>query len=202
MNNALIIFIKNPEKGKVKTRLAKTLGDEKSLKIYNALLYHTHKVAKKINADKFVFYSSFINETDEWENNLFKKRLQKGNNLGFKMQNAVENIFIDGYKKVCIIGSDCIEITDAIINQCFIELNSVDVVIGPAKDGGYYLLCIKKLYAELFQNISWSTAHVLNETLRICEQLQLSYFLLPELIDIDVENDLSQFKSKFSFLNI
>ncbi len=201
MNNALIIFIKNLEEGNLKTRLAKTIGEEKALEVYKALLQHTNAATKNVNADKFIFYSSFINENDDWKNNLFIKRLQDGDNLGLKMKNAFETIFHDGYKNVCIIGSDCIEITTEIIHQSFAELNNTDVVIGPAKDGGYYLLAMKKIHPELFKNIAWSTTNVLNETIIICKRLKLSYFLLKELTDIDEEKDLNGFKDRFSFLN-
>ena len=198
MNNALIIFIKNPEEGNVKTRLAKTVGKEKALDIYKTLLHHTNTVVRNVHADKFVFYSSFINENDDWENSIFKKYLQNGNDLGLKMFSAFENIFAEGYKNVCIIGSDCPQLTAGIIHQCFIEINKADVVVGPAKDGGYYLLCIKKLHAEIFKNISWSTEVVLNETIAACKQLHLSYFLMRELNDIDTEEDWNEFNKGIS----
>ena len=201
MKNALIIFIKNPEEGNVKTRLAKTAGNKKALDIYKDLLHHTNTVSKNVNADKYVFYSSFINENDDWGSFVFSKHLQSGNNLGLKMQHAFESVFAEGYKHVCIIGSDCIEITASIIHQSFIKISNADVVIGPAKDGGYYLLGMKKLHAELFRDISWSSEHVLKETIAVCEQMHLSYFLLPELNDIDTEEDWNEFNNRNSFVN-
>lgn len=201
MRNALIIFVKNPEEGNVKTRLAKTLGKEKTLAIYKDLLHHTNIITKKVTADKYVFYSSFINENDDWESSIFSKHLQSGDELGLKMQHALEKVFSYTYDCACIIGSDCPELTAEIIHQSFVQLNNADVVIGPAADGGYYLLCIKKIHPELFQNISWSTSDVLKETITVCKQLHLSYFLLPELNDIDTEEDWNKFNNKTSFVN-
>ncbi len=201
MKNALIIFIKNPEEENVKTRLAKTVGKEKALEIYKTLLHHTNAISKIANADKYVFYSSFINEKDEWDSTIFKKYLQNGTNLGAKMQHAFEQVFNYGYEKACIIGSDCPQLAADIIDESFIKLNTTDVVIGPAKDGGYYLLCIKKVYAEIFQNISWSTEDVLSETIAVCNQLHLPYFLLAELSDIDTENDWKEFNDGINFMN-
>ncbi len=108
------------------------------------------------------------------------------------MQNAFAYAFTQGYEKAVIIGTDCLEISPAIIMNSFVYLNNYDIVTGPAKDGGYYLLGMKKLHAQLFQNISWSTKEVLNQTIAICESLKLSLHLLPELSDIDDEDDFKK----------
>ena len=107
------------------------------------------------------------------------------------MHNAFEHIFLNKYKKVIIIGSDCFDLSSAIIEEAYLLLEDSDIVIGPAKDGGYYLLGMKSPHSCLFKNISWSTSQVLKQTLSICESHHLSYSLLPTLTDIDVENDLS-----------
>ena len=93
MKKALIIFVRNPELGKVKTRLAKSVGDEKALEIYKDLLRHTHEITLDVACDKFIFYADAINTTDIWENNLFNKELQIGNDLGQKMNNAFLKLF-------------------------------------------------------------------------------------------------------------
>lgn len=198
MKKALIIFIRNPEAGMVKTRLAATLGDEIAFSIYKRLIAHTVAISKGVNADKFVFYSSYINDNDEWDDKNFAKRLQKGNDLGERMCNAFSQLFADGYQLISIIGSDCPGITKQIIEESFEALQHSGVVIGPAKDGGYYLLAMKKIRAELFDNISWSTNKVLSQTLAVCNLLNLSFHLLCELFDVDVEqdtNDLGEFLS-------
>ena len=191
MTKALIIFIKNPEAGKVKTRLAATLGHDKALSIYNILVRHTIDVAENVDADRFVFYSSHIAVNDEWDNKKIFKRLQKGNDLGERMCNAFDLLFSEGYHSISIIGSDCPAITKTIIDEGFNASPNTDVVIGPAKDGGYYLMALKKINADLFSNILWSTNNVLTQTLAVCKRLNLSVHLLQELSDIDAEDDLA-----------
>jgi uncharacterized protein len=194
MNNALIIFVKNLIDGKVKTRLAATLGNEAAINIYKQLLHHTYSVTKTIGADKIVFYSDFIEE-DIWNNKEFKKEIQQGIDLGKRMENAFINALKNGYEKVIIIGTDCPEINKNILENAFMQLNNFDIVIGPATDGGYYLLGMKKLHSFLFQNITWSTDAVLNETINLLNEHQLTYFLLPELTDVDEEKNLINFKN-------
>ena len=187
MENALIIFIKNIEKGKVKTRLAATVGDEKALKIYQALLEHTRKVASNANADRYLFYSSHL-EKDDWSELDFQKRIQSGNDLGIRMANAFEEIF-KKHKKAVIIGSDCASLTSEILNQAFELLTKNDFVIGPAQDGGYYLLGMSQFMPSVFENIEWSTGSVFEKTIENIGLLDKNYALLPELSDIDYEED-------------
>ena len=147
MKDAVIIFVRNPELGKVKTRLAATVGDEEALNIYSLLLNHTMQEAGKVAANKFVFYHQQITTDDIWNGNGFYKKLQTGESLGDKMKAAFDEIFKLGYNKIMIIGSDCLQLKSAIINAGFCLLDEEDTVIGPAKDGGYYLLGMKKNYA-------------------------------------------------------
>src|SRR4051812_9764031 len=111
MKQALIIFIRNPVLGQVKTRLAKTLGDEQTLSIYKELLRHTHAITQKLPFDKYVFYADGITKGDIWENYIYNKLVQTGNDLGARMQAAFELLFSKGYQHICIIGSDCYELT-------------------------------------------------------------------------------------------
>jgi rSAM/selenodomain-associated transferase 1 len=194
MKDALIIFTKNPEAGKVKTRLAATLGDEEALAIYRQLLSHTNSVTEYLPVDKFVFYSNHIEQKDFWDSKHYYKEVQQGFDLGERMQNAFDATFQDGYDKILIIGTDCPDLNAGIIMNAFAYLNSQDVVIGPAEDGGYYLLGMKQLYLELFEDINWSTNTVLHETQMKCTALQLNYCLLPVLKDIDEEKDIVHLK--------
>ena len=198
MNRALIIFIKNPYEGEVKTRLAATLGNKVTLAIYKKLLTHTNGVALKVHADKHIFYSSHIDANDEWNDAEFVKELQNGNDLGEKMRNAFDDLFKKGYGQVAIIGSDCPDINADLIEQAFLELDRSDVVIGPATDGGYYLLALKKLYPALFEKITWSTKHVLKQTLANCKGINKSFHLLPVLSDVDVAEDIIGREELFS----
>jgi uncharacterized protein len=187
--NALIIFARNPVLGKVKTRIASTAGEEAALSIYQQLLRHTHDVVMDVAADKFVFYSDHIRLNDLWDHESFHKFLQSGDTLGEKMNLAFERSFNKGYEKICTIGSDCYELTKEIIEEAFDKLSDNNMVVGPATDGGYYLLGMQQLYPAVFALSNWSTHTVLGETLEIIHSLQLSYSLLPVLSDIDTEAD-------------
>lgn len=195
--NLLMVFVKNPHRGKVKTRLAKTIGDEKALQVYRLLLDHTITIANRANCDKTIFYSDYIDETDLWKKEKFSQFVQEGNDLGERMYNAFKYIFSKKYKNIVIIGSDCLELNEHIITDAFAVLKDNEVVIGPAKDGGYYLLGMRKLYKELFINKSWSTENVLLDTLLDISRLNISMKLLPTLSDIDEEKDLELHKNLF-----
>jgi rSAM/selenodomain-associated transferase 1 len=187
---AIIIFTKNPELGKVKTRLAKTIGADKALEIYKKLLDYTRNIVEPVNVDKFVFYSETIVDFDKWENTIYHKKLQRGTDLGIRMQNAFEELFQLHYESVCIIGSDCYELNSEIIEKAFRQLEQEEVVIGPTFDGGYYLLGMNKLNTELFQNKNWSTESVYDDTIGDIKELSLRYFDLEKLSDIDEEKDV------------
>ncbi len=193
----LMVFVKNPQRGRVKTRLAKTVGEEKALEIYKVLLDHTFSIAKKGNCDKAVFYSDYIDETDMWNKARFGQFFQEGNDLGERMLNAFKYAFSQQYKSVIIIGSDCLDLNEQIITDAFEILKENEVVIGPAKDGGYYLLGMRTLYTELFMNKQWSTENVLLDTLLDINKLDVSVKLLPTLSDIDEEKDLKMYQNLF-----
>lgn len=189
---ALLTFIKNPEKGKVKTRLAATVGEDMALKIYLELLRHTKEIASQVPAQRFVFYSQFIDINDQWSTSDFIKKLQHGEDLGEKMSNAFKEVLQNSGKAV-IIGSDCASLTSSIIKEAFRLLDQSDFVLGPAMDGGYYLLGMKKFHPEVFQDIIWSTENVASDTIQKFDTLGKSYSLLPLLSDIDYEEDWKKY---------
>ena len=189
-HSALIIFVKNPEKGKVKTRLAETIGDEKALAVYNELLQITKSVADPLSVEKQIWYSRFVDEDDLWEQGPYEKHSQKGESLGQRMQSAFQKAFSSGHQKVVIIGSDCASIRTEIVREAFDELVDHDLVVGPAQDGGYYLLGMSEFYPALFEDKTWSTSSVFESTMAQVENLNLSYHLLSTLNDIDTEDDL------------
>lgn len=186
--NLILIFTRNPELGKVKTRLAASVGNENALEIYIQLLEHTKKVALETPYDKQVLYSEEINHTDMWESSFFQKKLQVGVDLGERMHNAFQQGFIDGYEKIVIIGSDLIALESSDIIAAVDNLDDNDVVIGPAEDGGYYLLGMKKISNNLFKDKEWGTDTVLKNTL--LDIANLKYHLLQEKNDIDTYEDI------------
>jgi rSAM/selenodomain-associated transferase 1 len=186
----LIIFYRNPKLGKVKTRLAASVGNQRALDIYRKLAMHTRSVTENLPLDKIVFYSDSIDLMDMWPNATFLKAFQEGNDLGERMKNAFVAGFETGYTSICIIGTDCFQLTPAIITEAFDALKSTDAVLGPASDGGYYLLGMNKPYIKLFQNKNWSSESVLADTICDLESMNLSHATLQELADVDTEDDL------------
>ncbi|MFW5805981.1 MAG: TIGR04282 family arsenosugar biosynthesis glycosyltransferase [Bacteroidales bacterium] len=191
-NNILIIFIKNPIKGAVKTRLAKEIGEEPALAIYKKLIEHTIKITKPLGFDKVVCYSQFIDRMDEWSNKKYKKIKQTGDDLGDRMKNAFLDYFKQNYNKAVIIGADCYQLTTEIIESAFHKLDESDMVFGPANDGGYYLLGIKSMHYPLFYNKYWGTDTVLKESIDDANEAGLSFQLLEQLTDIDIVKDLDE----------
>jgi uncharacterized protein len=188
--NALIIFIRNPELGKVKTRLAKTIGNEKALEVYNELLFHTMDQTQNLDCDKFVFYDEKIESNDLWSETLYEKRIQFGFHLGAKMQNAFQTLFDLGYQNCILIGSDLFDLQANHINEAFHKLESNNVIIGPAEDGGYYLLGLKKMIFSIFKNKDWGTSSVLSDTLKDLKNYKIDF--LKTLNDIDTFEDLEK----------
>ncbi len=186
----LIIFYRNPRLGAVKTRLAATLGKEKALAIFQKLALHTRNITRGLAMDKAVFYSEVVEPDDVWPSSAFRKFEQRGANLGERMRNAFSTGFGMGYDTISIIGTDCHELTGSIIDQAFESLMTVDAVIGPAVDGGYYLLGMRKFYPTLFDNKRWGTNTILKETVADFESMGLSYSKLKVLRDVDREEDL------------
>ncbi|MHB0754770.1 TIGR04282 family arsenosugar biosynthesis glycosyltransferase [Polaribacter sp. M15] len=197
--NLLLIFTRNPELGKAKTRLAKTVGDETALEIYKFLLQKTRDISLKVNADKAVYYSVKIRKNDIWDNNSYQKHQQKGDDLGIRMHNAFKNGFEAGYEKIIIIGSDLYDLTSTNIDNAFHQLDKNDVVIGPALDGGYYLLGMKKMHPQVFLNKNWGTETVRKDTLANLQDKKV--FLLKELNDVDLFEDIEHHPAFQHFLN-
>jgi len=187
---ALIIFYKNPIAGKVKTRLAARIGVQAALRVYQMLAAHTATVAAHVNASRFIYYSDAVEYTEPWTSPGFERFVQKGSDLGQRMQRAFEEVFEKGFKEVLIIGTDCKTINAAIIEDAFRSLSQCDVVLGPAEDGGYYLMGMNQLHKDLFGNKAWSTSTVLSSTLQDCNNLRLNVHLLPTLRDVDEFEDL------------
>ena len=196
--NLLLVFTRNPELGKVKTRLAKTVGNATALKIYIFLLERTRDIAIKVSADKAVYYSVKVRENDIWDASIFQKHQQVGEDLGIRMLHAFKNGFKAGYEKVIIIGSDLYDLTSETIENAIIALENNEVVIGPAEDGGYYLLGMNSLEEKIFKNKDWGTETVRKDTLEDLKDKKV--FLLGELNDVDVFEDIEHHPAFQTFL--
>jgi len=196
----LMIFVRNPIIGTVKTRLASKIGNKLALKVYNELTRHTASICEKIKTKKKIYYSKEIIYNDLWSDLVFQKQLQCEGDLGQRMKTAFDEAFDEGYNKVIIIGSDVYSLSELIIQQAFHKLNYHDVVIGPALDGGYYLLGLKMNYPQIFNNKNWGTKSVLKETLHDLKSKSI-FFLNPQN-DIDDYEDLLKETYLLKKLNI
>jgi uncharacterized protein len=190
LKDLLIIFVRNPELGKVKTRLAAAIGEEKALEVYRLLLARTREVTRPLAADKTVFFSDYLEPDGDWERESYQWQLQQGRDLGERMAQAFAAGFRQGYRRIGIIGSDCYELTGDILRHAFRLLEDKDLVVGPATDGGYYFLGMNRWWPDLFENKTWSSPTVLQDTLADAARLGLETARLPELSDVDEEKDL------------
>ena len=185
-DNLLLIFTRNPELGKCKTRLAAVIGDESALEIYKFLLARTAEITKDLKADKAVFYSKTVVDQDLWDSRDYYKKQQEGQDLGERMLNAFKWGFEQGYQKILIIGSDLYDLSSKDLDEAFETLDNNSFVLGPASDGGYYLLGMKKLKKELFQDKPWGKESVLEDTL---------YDLQDETVHLlEVRNDVDRYE--------
>lgn len=191
--NLLMIFARNPVKGKVKTRLASSIGEEQALLVYERLLSQTAALIKLPDSDIQIHYTDFIPESDVFNGDHVSRKLQIQGDLGERMSYAFENGFIAGYEKILIIGTDCPEITLKDIILAFDKLTSNDIVIGPALDGGYYLLGLKKHFSKIFRNKKWSTSSVYSDTLMDAVASAKRVAVLDPKRDIDTIENLQEF---------
>lgn len=193
MQDALIIMIKNPVKGKVKTRLAATIGDDAALGVYQKLLQQTRNITDGVQADVFVFYSDVIDRNDLFTAGKYKKYTQCSGDLGVRMDYAFSIPFKNEYKRVVMIGADCYALTNEHIHRSFAALDNNDFVIGPADDGGYYLIGMKKWNRWILENKNWSTHTLLDETKSDILNRNGTVQLLDTLSDIDTIEDAAKF---------
>jgi rSAM/selenodomain-associated transferase 1 len=189
---ALVIFVRNPISGQVKTRLAKDIGDERALEIYLQLLQHTLEITRGLSFRKFIYYADEVSDYDLWSVPGYTKRKQNGNDLGERMLNSFKELFDQGFTRIIIIGSDCLQLKTETLEEAVALLESNAAVIGPASDGGYYLLGLTKFYPALFIDKPWSTDKVFAKTIADFNQQGISYALLEELSDIDDSTDLEE----------
>ncbi|HBU78111.1 MAG TPA: glycosyltransferase [Muricauda sp.] len=196
--NLLLILTRNPELGKCKTRLAAKVGDQAALEIYNFLLDKTVSFTKDLKVEKWVYYSETIWMDDIWDNKVYKKKLQVGNDLGERMMNAFDEGFKAGFENIIIIGSDMFHLDQTDLEAAFSKLMDHDFVLGPAEDGGYYLLGMKSLKKELFQNKEWGTNTVLADTLSDIKDEK--FVFLDEKNDVDYYEDIKDIEAFAPFL--
>ncbi len=193
-NNCLLLFIKYPEPGKVKSRLARDLGEKITVELYQNFVLDILSSISEIEADlKICFYPPELRERFlEWLGKDHSYQPQYGEGLGERMEKGLTTVFSEGYRKAVIIGSDSPDLPGNIIELGLLSLRSHDVVIGPSCDGGYYLIGFQKeaFLPEVFRGIVWSSADVFKKTLEIIKKTGLKVLVLPGWRDVDTLDDL------------
>ena len=186
----LIIFVKAPRAGHVKTRIAATAGPQRACVIYRELVAMVLKNLKPIRDAELRFSpDDGADEIQGWRHDGWTIVPQGGSDLGSRLQRAFDSAFGRGAERVVIVGSDCPEVKAADVRTAWRELKSHDLVVGPAADGGYWLIGLRAPQPELFRGITWSSDQVLGETLQHAKSLGLRIQLLRILNDIDTEVD-------------
>ena len=191
----LIVFTRYPEPGKTKTRLAHVLGDQGSADMQRKLTEHTLSKVKQLQqirpVDVLVYFAGGdLQQMAEWLGPHFIYQPQENGGLGERLTGACSDAFKQGCKRVVVIGSDCPDLTPAHIEQAFEALYHRDLVLGPAKDGGYYLIGMNRENKSLFTQIPWGTEDVMASTIKAGEKLNLIIETLETLSDVDRPEDL------------
>lgn len=182
----LIVFLKSPRLGFVKTRLGKSLGNDVALKIYCQLVEQLlERLSELENVELRVAPDDALEECRQWVRPGWDLIPQGEGGLGERLSRAVKDAFDVGFRRVLVIGGDCPDIGLAQIDAAVAALDHDAVVLGPARDGGYWLLGSSHYWPRLFEGIDWSTEKVLAQTLERAQQENLSVSLLEELEDID-----------------
>ncbi len=194
--DCLIIFTRYPQPSQVKTRLIPALGAAGAAALHQRMAEHTLAQARALrqmralSIEVWFTGNSTLTQMQEWLGTDVEYYVQPEGDLGDRMVSAFKSVFSKGYTSALIVGTDCPDLNTTLLAQGFSALAQHELVLGPAIDGGYYLMGLRRLVPELFVDIAWSTGEVLEKTLAIAQQLKLTPFLLPHLTDIDVPQDL------------
>lgn len=191
----VIVFARFPEAGQVKTRLIPSLGPERAAQLQAALTRRTLDVAQRLCSARLCTLEVRYTGGDiPRMRNLFgaenRYSAQQGTCLGERLEHAVCTAFMEGSQRVLVIGTDCPELEPTILDEAFEALSRADIVLGPAIDGGYYLIGMRANQPKLFRGIDWGTQNVLLQTVKIARRAQLSVRQLRQLSDVDNAEDL------------
>lgn len=191
---AIAIMAKNPIPGRVKTRLAQSVGVEKATRIYEQLYHHTlSEVSAVSRADAFIYQAPDLDRGLVRDYNI-EARVQSEGDLGARMNHALEELLSD-YGAALLVGADCPGISTKLMDRALKGLSSADLSLGPSEDGGFYLIGSTRQVPQLFLHRHWSHDRVFSDTLGIIEKQGLSLFILEELYDIDRESDWQRWQA-------
>ena len=196
MKERLIIFTRYPEPGKAKTRLIPVLGAVGAANLHRQLTEHTLSKVKELQSFRPLSVEVYFAGNNpqlmkDWLGSDIVYQPQSEGDLGCRMAEAFRSAFTSGSDSVIIIGTDCPGLDAQLIGEAFEKLASHNLVLGPATDGGYYLIGLRRLIEELFVGIPWGTSEVWQQTVEIAERMGIAIASLPPLSDIDRPEDLS-----------
>ena len=199
---SLIIFTRYPEAGKAKTRLIPVLGAEGAADLHRQMTEYTISQGRQLQTERVVAVEVYFTGSDRaafqnWLGSDLIYHPQGEGDLGSRMAQALENAFSSGIDSVIIIGTDCPSLNAELIAEALQKLEQNDLVLGPATDGGYYLIGLRRLISELFVGINWGTSEVLQKTVEIANNLKLAVAYLTPLSDIDRPEDLEILDFRF-----
>ena len=203
----LIVFTRYPEAGQVKTRLIPALGGLGAATVHRQMTEHTLLQVRKLRTVNGISISVYFDgnqqqQMQDWLGSDLVYQAQPNGDLGFRMVRSISDACQDGIERVAIVGTDCPGLNAELMKKAFHQLLTHDLVLGPAIDGGYYLIGLGYFIPELFFDISWGTDRVLSETVEIANKLNLSVAYLPALADVDRPEDLpvwEQIKKSFRY---
>jgi len=182
----LLVFVKAPVPGTVKTRLAATLGSAAACEAYETLVRHLLRQFRGFSSVSLCFTpDDQASRIEPWLETGWQSRPQGPGDLGDRLNRAFDEAFAQGAERVIALGSDCPYVTASDVRTAFRRLGGCDTLVGPATDGGYWLLGLKRSQPALFWGIPWSTDQVLGETLRRCKEAKLKIDLMGILEDVD-----------------
>lgn len=195
-NNCLLLFVKSPIEGEVKTRLAAETGGDFAVELYKCFVEDIISIAENLDIHLEICFCPANRKmtVSEWLGQQYCYTPQVGDNLGKKLRNAFESAFEEGFSNVVAIGSDSPDLPEEFLQLAFKELESHDAVIGPGSDGGYYLIGFSRtsFLPVAFDGIAWSTSAVFKQTVDILKKHELNIHLLPEWHDVDTRSDLEK----------
>jgi rSAM/selenodomain-associated transferase 1 len=193
-NRGLIIFARQPLPGHVKTRLAGEVGVRPATELYAAMLEDVLERAARLNGVRVLVFWAMENDPlpQRTDYPRLEMHRQCGGNLGERMAAALETAFAGGIRSCCVIGSDSPDLPPEYITRAFqlLEQDQADVVFGPAEDGGYYLVGMKRLWRRIFEDLAWGGNDVLESSCQRARELELRTALLPDWYDLDTLADL------------
>lgn len=189
----LIVFTRYPEAGKAKTRLIPALGALGAAQLQRQMTEYTIAQVSPLQSQRFLtvevrFSGGNVQLMQKWLGTQIVYNAQGEGDLGARIERSLTAAFVRK-QRVAVIGTDCPQLTAELIKCAFEQLDQYDIVLGPAVDGGYYLIGLKRLF-KLFSGINWGSSQVLSQTVAIAQQLNLSIAYLPRLVDIDRPDDL------------